>query len=52
MPRVRSSPSGRVPGRVKKPPTSASSIPRAAHHVASGAGRRNSATRTEVRAGS
>ncbi len=33
-PRVRSSPSGTPAGRVKKPPTSASCTPRAAHQVA------------------
>ena len=38
-PRVRSSPSGTPAGRVKKPPTSASCTPRAAHQAAGAPGR-------------
>ena len=45
---MRTSPSGMPPGRTKKPPTSASCTPRAAHHGASFCGLRRIATRSSV----
>jgi hypothetical protein len=51
-PRVRTSPSGVPFGRMKKPPIIASPIPRAAHHAASRACPRSTATRTSTVAAS